>query len=409
MMRNSNSVLRNGIINSVVCLASLVFILLGIELFCALFHPYKIVDDNNTTYHQLLGWVNMPNVSGRIQPWRFLPASVYRTHNSNGLRSTREISYDKPAGIKRIMLIGDSYFWGYGVNDQEVLSEVLQQMVGSNIEIINGAVTGYGTDQEFLWLVSEGMKYKPDLVICGMFPDNDLEDITTSILANRYPKPYYTLVGSGLKLHNVPVPDIQSLREKEFAAAKSGFKRLKKFLRHNLHTYQLIVGKLNTIPSLRKLFLKTGLADDTSMLYEQLPHYNLTDRAAIENLSDAILLEMNRVCEKNNALFLLCFIPVKEQTQHAPPLYDDYHGKDSDSLKSQNEENSVNSSYLHRFTENNNIAFLDFLPIVRKYHREGKALYYLGKEDFHWNALGHKVAAEAIRDYLWGPLTDPRH
>jgi hypothetical protein len=46
------------------------------------------------------------------------------------------------------------------------------------------------------------------------------------------------------------------------------------------------------------------------------------------------------------------------------------------------------------------VGFLDLLPVVRKAHREGKIFYYPGSEDHHWTALGHRIAAEAILQYL---------
>jgi len=46
----------------------------------------------------------------------------------------------------------------------------MQKLAGNSVEVLNGAVTGYGTDQELLWLIEYGLKYSPDIVILGVFP-----------------------------------------------------------------------------------------------------------------------------------------------------------------------------------------------------------------------------------------------
>jgi hypothetical protein len=72
--------------------------------------------------------------------------------------------------VRRVLLVGDSYFWEYGVDDSQVVSEILQTMAGTGVEVINGAVTGYGTDLELLWLINEGLRFRPDVVVLGFYP-----------------------------------------------------------------------------------------------------------------------------------------------------------------------------------------------------------------------------------------------
>jgi hypothetical protein len=51
---------------------------------------------------------------------------VIITTNSVGLRGQWEYTVDKPSGAHRIALIGDSFVYGAGVNDNEVISHVLE-------------------------------------------------------------------------------------------------------------------------------------------------------------------------------------------------------------------------------------------------------------------------------------------
>lgn len=396
----SETDIKNLLINFAVFLVTSMLILFSLEIFFDVIHPYKITTRIiSDQYHPVMGWANIPNLDGKVRLSNTTNLFYNRKHNSKGLRSLREISYEKSPGVKRILLIGDSFFWGFGVNDEEVVSEVLQKMTGDRIEIINGAVVGYGTDQELLWLKNEGFKYKPDLVICGMFADNDLDDISHSIL-NKFPKPYYQITNGLLILKNVPVPDIEAMRRQLHS---SYFWEIKKFLRHNLHTYQFVAQKLNSIPVVKKILLQTGIIADYTAIYKNLETYELTGAAKKAELAEALIKEMKRECERNGSLFILFNIPVKEQEANFSVGYTDCSGQSTDNciLNQSFFNNSINASYLQQFTTENNIPFIDFLPTLRKNHRNGNLLHYRGKEDFHWNALGHKVAAEEIYRYLW--------
>ena len=69
-------------------------------------------------YDELLGWKNIPD-------WQATTHNRQLTINSKGLRD-REHEYEKPDGVRRILVLGDSYVWGYGVADDEVFTEVLE-------------------------------------------------------------------------------------------------------------------------------------------------------------------------------------------------------------------------------------------------------------------------------------------
>ncbi len=102
--------------------------------------------------------------------------------NSLGLRG-RETTYNKPVGVKRILILGDSYTFGVYVEGEENypsrLEKILQQQ-GKKIEVINaGYADGWSPDEHYVWLTKKGINFKPDLIIYGFFIGNDLTDINT--------------------------------------------------------------------------------------------------------------------------------------------------------------------------------------------------------------------------------------
>ncbi|MCH8045073.1 MAG: hypothetical protein IID44_15285 [Planctomycetes bacterium] len=149
-------------------------------------------------YDSELGWRNIPN-------WKATTFGHQLTINSKGLRD-REYEYDKPAGWRRILVLGDSFAWGYGVADEEIFTEVLEdrfEREGTKWQVINAGVSGWGTDQQLLYLQSEGLKYQPDVVVLAFYVGNDLTNNTQSIQYGLN-KPLF--LDLDLQLANVPVP-----------------------------------------------------------------------------------------------------------------------------------------------------------------------------------------------------------
>jgi lysophospholipase L1-like esterase len=88
--------------------------------------------------------------------------------NSLGYRD-REHAIAKPAGVYRIVVIGDSVGAGLKVEKTEdTFAPQLEQLLtarGLKNEVINLSVSGYNTQQEVETLHDHGLQYAPDLVI----------------------------------------------------------------------------------------------------------------------------------------------------------------------------------------------------------------------------------------------------
>ena len=88
----------------------------------------------------------------------------------------------KQADEYRIVVLGDSVAWGWGVNAAEVWPQVLEQNLKGaipwkRVTVYNLAVNGYSTPQEVRVLAKAGMKYAPDLVILNyVLNDPEVED-----------------------------------------------------------------------------------------------------------------------------------------------------------------------------------------------------------------------------------------
>jgi hypothetical protein len=159
-------------------------------------------------YDERLGWVPRENVR-----------RDGLSTNALGLRGAREFPFEKPAGERRIVVVGDSFTFGDGVKDEEVWTEKLAQKLApthGNVAVLNLGVPGYGLDQHCLRLEEPGIRFSPDLVLVGLFgPDVDRNELTV----RDAPKPRFLLDGDGLRLDNVPVPTAEELRRRVEKAA----------------------------------------------------------------------------------------------------------------------------------------------------------------------------------------------
>ncbi|MCH8829591.1 MAG: SGNH/GDSL hydrolase family protein [Planctomycetes bacterium] len=153
-------------------------------------------------YDENLGWRNIPG-------WSATTNGRKLTINSKGLRD-REHAYEKPKNTQRILVLGDSYAWGYGVADDEIFTAQLQRLLDrkpflptGKFSVINSGVSGWGTDQEYLFLKREGFKYSPDVVVLAFLIVNDIRNNSVSIQYGMH-KPVF--LDCELNLANVPVP-----------------------------------------------------------------------------------------------------------------------------------------------------------------------------------------------------------
>lgn len=104
--------------------------------------------------------------------------------NSLGYRD-REHSVEKPPGVFRIVVLGDSIGAGLRVERFEdtfpALLERLLRERGHNAEVINLSVSGYNTLQEVETLKERGLRYQPDLILLA-YALNDRERVDGAIL-----------------------------------------------------------------------------------------------------------------------------------------------------------------------------------------------------------------------------------
>jgi len=148
-------------------------------------------------YDPRAGWRCASNLDARYMLPRSFDAHI--RCNSQGLRGG-EVPREKPAGRTRVAVLGDSFMWGYGVEDDEVFAHVLTREIPDS-DAVNLAANGYSTVQELIRFEDVGVDYDPDVVVVGFYW-NDLEDNFDDKHGGR---PVARLDGDTLHIDNSPV------------------------------------------------------------------------------------------------------------------------------------------------------------------------------------------------------------
>ncbi len=117
-----------------------------------------------------------------------IPDAIYRQKtqevnveiriNKQGLRADKHFTEEKPHGICRVAVFGDSFFLGYEAEIEHSFSSILEsglQDAGYPCEVLNFSVSGFGTAESLIALSSRAIQFHPDLVIFELH-DTDLSE-----------------------------------------------------------------------------------------------------------------------------------------------------------------------------------------------------------------------------------------
>lgn len=72
----------------------------------------------------------------------------------------------------RVLVLGDSLTFGYGVREEEAYPQVLEGLLGTPYRVLNAGAIGYNTDQAWQVLRKEGLPARPSAVLL-LFVGND--------------------------------------------------------------------------------------------------------------------------------------------------------------------------------------------------------------------------------------------
>ena len=96
--------------------------------------------------------------------------------NEHGFRRAGAMTVKKPAGVTRVITLGDSQTMGAGVKPGQTYSAVAERELGRGWEVLNGAVPGYRSLNVFRLLQREMLRFEPDIVVVDNMPFDSARD-----------------------------------------------------------------------------------------------------------------------------------------------------------------------------------------------------------------------------------------
>jgi lysophospholipase L1-like esterase len=113
--------------------------------------------------------------------------------NSHGTRG-REFNISKPSNTLRILSLGDSKTFGWGLSETESYAGCLEQLLqksagpGKTIEVINAGVNAWSYPQMHFYFRDHGLRYQPDILVIAdanlwtQFSDQNSPDFVNSFM-----------------------------------------------------------------------------------------------------------------------------------------------------------------------------------------------------------------------------------
>lgn len=369
------------------------------------------------------GWYHIPNATG-LSYDTFGEYNVPVTINSHGLRD-EEIPYEKPAGVFRILLLGDSFAEGMRTDLAQTTAKVLQarlnEMAGApRFQVVNAGVGAWGTDQQLLWLRNEGVKYDPDLVLVLFFTANDFMNNSESLEVSNVGaifKPFFAVEDGKLTLKYYPfdpeAPEVKAQREESQDAASAPapeppLAALRPRLRRYSALYRFLAPRLQEgPPALARGLIGLGLieagqAQKRAALgpnYIPVAYgvYGVPQETAWEEsaaLTSALFGQMKE--EANTMGAELAVVIANSQEQVIPEVWDGILQR-YPAMQTRTWDLMQPNRTLAQMLNQAGIPFLDLLSVFQTAAQEGQRLYL--PRDGHWTADGEKLAGETMADF----------
>lgn len=290
--------------------------------------------------------------------------SVYNI-NSYGARD-KERSRSGDTG--RIVLLGDSFMEGYGLNEPHRFSDQLEILAQK--EVMNFACGYFTPTQEYLVYKHLASSFDHNTVIIGILPFNDLvEDDTSFHEQDKFVhyQPYFESNGSGYQLiYREDKLSKSTFNKAGYAALQNTAKeRLNRFLKEFSFWYNIYQ------------FIRTSKPSVNKMEKPYSGYYDFTE-AQLKKL-EFILGQLKKTSGARSVIVLT--LPVQNDfLRHngsgIPPL--------ADKLKT--------------FCLANDIGYEDLLGEFAKKVKNPAELYF--NCDGHWNEKANQMAAEIVLHLL---------
>lgn len=343
--------MRRVAVNLIVTASAALVMLVVLEICFRVFLPEEYSTPLAHVWDKDLDLKQLPGAKGRIRTTEFATEVAI---NSKGLRD-KEYPYAKPPGTRRIFCLGDSFTFGYGVEADETFAKVLERALETDgvdegpWEVINAGVPGTGTAHHLAYFSLEGWKYNADFVLLSFCGKNDFSDNLRCGL--------YSLSDGKLVKHPARLSRVGKVRH-----------------------------AIDSIPGVRSLVRQSRLLmfaghSVASWIYTRRcsgpedPVAAAAQKEEALRLTEGLIAALRDSCRARNAEFVMAVVPEIDRGDMRPEVVQ-----------------------LVAAIRAQGITCLDLRAAFDGGAEPAAAYFYAG--DHHWNAAGHRVAAQTLYDFF---------
>lgn len=350
-------VLKKILINLSISILAITVVFLLTEAGLQFFYPQRLISHNPGMYtpDPDLGYRLTPNYIGQAKSYEY---NHEIRINSIALRD-EEYKVIKPEGIYRILILGDSFVFNYGIQYGLGFDALLEKYLNQNnvdskysgFEVINASIGGYEPYDELKYYRKFLKQLTPDLVIMGFYEGNDFSGLRNKVESN---------------------PEI---RQFNLGTSRGILEWINDILESRSHLYMFFRNRLEY------LRFKMGLTD------HYIPRYLFVGETRAYKDTRLLFKEIAKEFEKGPGLFIF-MIPhrISVDKKYREDMLSIYDIK-PESIDI-NKPKEGFSSLLHDFQ-------IEGIDLTRIFFQEGaSSLYY--PIDGHWNVEGNKVTAKTL-------------
>lgn len=364
---------REMTVRIIVFLLSLVLAVLIAEILLRFFYPQNL---NITKLDQELSFVHKKSITSILQRQEF---STQVRISSQGLRD-REFERVKPSNVTRIAIVGDSFVFGFGVEEKDTFSKILERKLNlggaASYEVMNFGISGYGTEQELLLIKNEVLAYDPDIVVLSFYP-NDVDD---NMRRNLFS------FSNGTLSKNPP-------------SSIHIFSKFRNFISWHSHLYSLtyfsVIDNQQLKITLRKWHILHSSEPDLNKNHTLMRYLNDRNEDYQEAFDKTLALIQTAAytVENHNSTFILLLIPEKEQLDES--FMQELANKNKINM------GDINRTKIQQDIKTNfrasSLIILDLHKDFSKEMENGSSIQELYFSiDGHWRKKGHEVAASSL-------------
>jgi len=281
----------------------------------------------------------------------------------------RDFVIPKPENTQRILVLGDSFTWGIGLDVNDTIPKLMEktlnaQLTTSRVEVINAAIPGFNTVKQLRLLKNRGLKYEPDIIVL-IYYLNDIEylpELSSNATKKNEEK-------------SVPIVEIDP---GEDITKFSKYKGVRGFILQ-IQKYSALVDFL--VPRVGSLLRRAGVINSVEFSWVEKIFQGFVNSNPGWVESKIALLEMAAIAKKGDTDFIVAVYPALVEL-------DNYKGKEA-----------------HLTIQNycNEIA-IHCVDLLELFENTNGMSYWINFADSHPNANAHRLVVEyllpTIRNYL---------